>query len=139
MTTALTVELLAVLGTHLGDFELPGVASVHITIGTAGPEVCVQLACHHQPPAVAAGLLAWADTLTETSAQAWRVPRGDTVHLSITGRLPGGTEVLVYGGVPVTDLRLCADLAPGAKQTLTLAALRCLAIPGLVTEEVIPR
>jgi hypothetical protein len=105
----------------------------------AGPQASVQLAHHGQPQAIAAGLLAWADTLTEISAQAWRVPRGDCVHLSITGRLPCGTEVLIYDAVPVTDLRLGADLAPGARTILPLAALRCLATPGLVMEEVIPR
>jgi hypothetical protein len=84
--------------------------------------------CHYS-------VLVWADTLTDISAEAWRVPRGDSVHLSITGRLPCGTEVLIYDVVPVTDLRLSADLAPGAKSTLPLATLRSLATPGLVTEK----
>jgi hypothetical protein len=136
MTTALTAELLAVLGTHLGAFELPPIASVHIATGMAGPQATVQLAYHGQPSAIAGGLLAWADTLTEISAEAWRVPRGDSVHLSITGRLPCGTEVLIYDAVPVSDFRLGADPAPGARATLPLATLRHLAIPGLVTEEV---
>jgi len=133
MTTAFTAELLAALGAHLGDFELPAIASVHLATGMAGPQASVQLAHHGQPSAIAAGLLAWADTLTDISAEAWRVPRGDSVHLSITGRLPCGTEVLIYDAVPVTDLHLGADLAPGARTTLPLATLRHLAIPGLVT------
>jgi len=136
MTTTATVELLAALGTHLADFELPALASVHITIGMAGPQVTVQLACHHDAPVIAASLLAWADTLTQTSAEAWRVPRGDSVHLSVTGRLPCRTDVLIYGAVPVTESRLGADLTPGARARLPLAALRSLATPGQVTEEV---
>ena len=58
------------------------------------------------------------------------------MHLSITGRLPCGTEILIYDSVPATDLRLGADLAPAARTTLPLAVVRHLAIPGLVTEEV---
>jgi hypothetical protein len=136
MTTAFTAELLATLGEHLTGFELPALASVHLTIGMAGPQVCVQLDCHRQPPVIAADLLAWADTLTQTSAEAWRPPHGDTVHLSITGRLPCGTEIQIYEAVAVTDVRVGADLAPGARTTLPLAALRHLTTPGLVTEEV---
>jgi hypothetical protein len=58
------------------------------------------------------------------------------VHLSITGRLPSGTDVLVYDAVPVTHLCLGADLAPGTRSPLTLATLRHLATPGQATEEV---
>jgi FtsP/CotA-like multicopper oxidase with cupredoxin domain len=129
-----TIDLLAVLGAHLAAFELPAIASVHLAGYTSGPEATVQL-CGRAPAAIAAGLLAWADTLTEITAQAWRVPRGDTVHLSVTGRLPSGTQVLVYGGLRVTDLRLGAGLEPGATTTVTLATLRHLATPGQVTEE----
>jgi hypothetical protein len=46
------------------------------------------------------------------------------VHLSITGLLPGGTTVLVYGGLADTPLSLGADLAPNASTPIPLAALR---------------
>ncbi|MGH3673824.1 MAG: hypothetical protein ACRDSH_24855 [Pseudonocardiaceae bacterium] len=120
MTT--TVELLAAIHTHLIEFELPPVASVNVASSTSSPQVSVQLACH-EPPAVAAALLAWADTLTEVTAHAWRVPRGDSVHLSVTGLLPHGTSVLVYAGLGDTH-HLGADLPPGASTTITLTALR---------------
>jgi hypothetical protein len=130
MTTALTADLLAALGAHLDAFELPAITSVHLRIGMAGPQATVQLAHHGQPPAIAAALLAWADTLTDISTEAWRVPHSDSVHLSITGRLSCGTEVLVYDAVPVTDLRWGADLPPGTRSPLPLATLRHLATPG---------
>jgi hypothetical protein len=82
-------------------------------------------------------LLAWADTLTEVSAQAWRVPQGETVHLSVTGLLPGGAAVRVYGAMPITDCRPAADLAPNATTTVPLVILRHLATSGQTTEEVI--
>src|SRR5262249_36508267 len=110
MTT--TLDLLTALGTHLASFELPAIASVHVTTYTPGAQVVVQLPCQG-PTAIAAGLLAWADTLTEITAQAWRVPEGDSVHLTVTGHLPEGTQVQVYGALPVTDLRLSAGLEPG--------------------------
>ena len=95
MTT--TVDLLAALCAHLAEFELPAIASVHVAAALPAPQVTVQLACH-DPSAIAQALLAWADTLTEVTAQAWRVPTGDSVHLSVTGLLPDGASVLVYGG-----------------------------------------
>ena len=109
--------------THLAAFELPPVASIHITPGVAAPQVIVQLT-GRDPAALAQGLLAWADTLTEVAAEAWRVPQGDSVHLSVTGLLPGAASVRVYSGLPVTDCGLAADLAPGATTPIPLTILR---------------
>lgn len=122
MTT--TVDLLTAIGTHLAEFELPPIASVHVaTYYLSGAQVTVQLACR-EPSAIAAGLLAWADTLTDITAQAWRVPRGDSVHLSVTGLLPGGGTVLIYGALQTATSALGADLAPNATTTIPLTALR---------------
>src|SRR5947209_6714671 len=121
MTT--TVDLLAAITTHLAEFELPATASVHVAERMSGPQVTVQLSCR-TPSAIAQELLAWADTLTDVSAEAWRVPRAHSVHLSVTGRLPGSTAVLVYGGLPATHCALATDLAADATATIPLAALR---------------
>lgn len=118
-----TVDLLAAIHTHLTEFELDPVASVNVAASPSPPQVSVQLACH-EPPAIAAALLAWADTLTQVTAHAWRVPRGNSVHLSVTGLLPHGTSVLVYAGPGDTHHHLGADLPPGASTTLPLTALR---------------
>jgi hypothetical protein len=88
-----TADLLAAIGAHLTEFELPASASVHVTASLSAPQVTVQLTCH-EPSAIAQGLLAWADTLAEVTARAWRVPRGDSVHLSVTGLWPRGASVL---------------------------------------------
>ena len=119
MTT--TGDLLAALCAHLADFELPAIASIHVS--RSAPQVTVQLA-HHEPFSIAQGLLAWADTLIQVTAQAWRVPAGDSVHLSVTGLLAGGASVLVYGGLWAQHRGLGADLAPDATTTIPLAALR---------------
>jgi len=116
------VDLLAAISTHLAAFELPPVASIHITAGVSAPQVTVQLT-HRDSAALAQGLLAWADTLTQVTAHKWRVPHGDPVLLSITGSLPDATVVLVYGGLPANRGELDADLCPGTT-TLPLAALR---------------
>lgn len=90
------VDLLAAISEHLTDFELLPVASIHITAAMSAPQVSVQLT-HGDPAAVTQGLLNWADTLTQVTAQAWRVLHGDSVHLSITGSMAAGASVLVYG------------------------------------------
>ena len=117
------VDLLAAISEHLTDFELPAVASIHITAAMSAPQVSVQLT-HCDPATVAQGLLAWADTLTQVTAQAWQVPHGDSVHLSITGSMASGASVLVYGGLPTNRGGLGTDLPPGATTTVPLAALR---------------
>jgi hypothetical protein len=133
MTT--TVDLLAALGVHLAEFELPAMASVQVVGGMTARQVTVQLLCS-EPSTIAQGLLAWVDTLAEITAEAWRVPRTDSVHLSVTGLLPGGVTVRVYGALPVTDRGPGADLEPDATTTLPLATLRHLATPAVVTEGV---
>jgi hypothetical protein len=72
-------------------------------------------------PVVASMLLAWADTLTDISAEAWRVPDGSSVHLAIRGRLEDGTKVQVFDGVP-HDWRFRLDKAQ--RQVISLAVLR---------------
>jgi hypothetical protein len=118
-----TGDLLAALCAHLAEFELPAIASVHLGSALAASRVTVQLTCH-QPPAIAQELLAWADTLTDVTAQSWRAPRDDSVHLSVTGRLAGGASVLIYGGGWGTHRSLGADLPPEATTTIPLSRLR---------------
>jgi hypothetical protein len=121
MTT--TADLLTAVCAHLAAFELPAIASVHAAASLSAPQVTVQLT-YHDPSAIARALLAWADTLTAVTAQAWRVPQGDSVHLSVTGLLPDGASVLIYGGLPATHRGLGADLAPNATTTIPLSTVR---------------
>jgi hypothetical protein len=128
-----TADLITALTAHLDEFELPAMASVRASAYTS--QVTVQLPSS-TPSSIAQALLAWADTLTEITAEAWRDPQGDGVHLSVTGLLPGGTTVEIYGALPVTDHVPGADLTPGATTTVTLTTLRHLATPGHATEEI---
>jgi len=125
------VDQLEILHAHLAAFELPELYSVYVSADPGEPCVTVQLAAHH-PSQIATGLLAWADTLTEVTAQAWRAPAGDSVHLSVSGQLPGDVTVCVYSGVSCTPHGIGADLTPRGRKTVPLAALRHLATPGEV-------
>jgi hypothetical protein len=131
MSTTTVIDLLDALRTHLNDFELPAPYSVHLTTYAAGAQVSMQLATHHLPE-IAAGLLAWADTLTHATTEAWRVPQGDSLHLTVTGELSEGIQIQVYGSLPFTERGIGATLAPGANTTLPLAVLRERATPGEV-------
>ena len=122
MTT--TVDLLDAISTHLAEFELPAFASVHVATPIPGEEgITVQLG-RHDLPEIASALLSWADTLTAVTAQAWRVPSGQSVHVSVTGQLTRGARIRVYGAMPFTGRGLGADLAPHATTTILLTALR---------------
>lgn len=127
-----TVDLLDTIRTHLTAFEPPQLYSVNLVTTHGEPAVSMHLACHHLPD-ITSDLLAWADTLTETTAEAWRVPSGDSVHLSVIGRLPEGVLVRVYGGVAYTENGIGADLAPDTSTTLPLTILREQATLGEVT------
>ncbi|MGH8623921.1 MAG: hypothetical protein ACREYC_01145 [Gammaproteobacteria bacterium] len=122
MTTT-AIDLLDSIRVHLAEFELPDLWSVHVVASFSGPNVSVQLA-RQEPPEIACALLAWADTLTEVTAEAWRIPNGDSVHLSVIGRLPGGASIRIYGGVPFTEHGIGADLAPDANKFVPLAVIR---------------
>jgi hypothetical protein len=125
MTTTV-IDLLDSLRTHLGSCDLPAPYAVNVTTFSGGSSVSVQIACRASRE-TAAGLLAWADTLTGITAEAWRVPTGDSVHLSVTGHLPEGVSLRIYGAVPYTEHGPGADLAPNTATTIPLATLRHLA------------
>ena len=131
MTTT-TVDLLDAIHTHLADFELPDMWSVQVVASLLGPQVNVQLT-HREPPKIAAALLAWADTLDAVTAELWRVPSGDSVHLWVTGRLPGGVAIRVYGCLPFCGSGFGGDLEPNATTTIPLHTLRHLSAMAEVT------
>jgi hypothetical protein len=130
--SAAIVDLLDSLRAHLTAFTLPELYSVHVITTRDTLTVSAQLVAHH-PPQIATGLLTWADTLTNVTTEAWRVPSGDTVHLSVIGRLPSGVTIRVYGDVPFIEHGIGADLAPDASTIVPLVVLRHLATPGEVS------
>jgi hypothetical protein len=74
-------------------------------------------------------LLAWANTVAAVTAQAWRVPAGDRVHLSIASTLTspaGSIELDVFGAVDYEPMRF-ADLTAGDRCTVPLDQLRAWA------------
>jgi hypothetical protein len=127
-----TADLLDALRAHLATFEVPALCSVRLTTSTCGPNVSAQLASD-QPPQIARGLLAWADTLTEVTTTAWRVPAGDCLHLTVSGQLSGGVTVEVYGGMPFTGRGIGAELVSHSTTPVPRAALRAMATPEEVT------
>jgi hypothetical protein len=111
MTT--TVGLLDAIHTHLIEFELPAFALVHVAISIPGEDgITVQLRGYDLPDIAA------------VTAQAWRVPSGHSVHVSVTGQLTCGAGIRVYGAMPFTGCGIGADLAPDATNTLSLLTLR---------------
>ncbi|MBV9728307.1 MAG: hypothetical protein JO309_02610 [Pseudonocardiales bacterium] len=125
-----TTQLLDILRAHLATFELPQPCSVHLIPFLSTENVTAQLA-RPTPPQTRSALLAWAETLTEVTAGAWRLPSGESVHLSVLGHLPGGAPIRIYTGVAFTEHGIGAELAPGASTTMPLATLR-----QWITEEV---
>ena len=118
-----TVDLLNAIHTHLADFELPDMWLVQVAASQLGPQVNVQLT-DREAPEIAGALLAWADTLDAVTAESWRVPSGESVHLSVTGHLPNGVSIKVYGCLPFHDSGLGGDLEPNATTTIPLQTLR---------------
>jgi hypothetical protein len=107
---------------HLVTFDLPEPWRLAVTADClSGREhVSVQLRSRSLPH-VAVVLLAWADTLTELSAEAWRTPDGSSVHLAVCGQLADGTTVRVFDGVD-HDSRFGLDL--DERRSVSFACLR---------------
>jgi hypothetical protein len=125
------IELLKATCAHLREFTLPAPWSV--TINTHSSQAPVEIHLHHRDcPELAFALVTWAHTPTGVTAQAWRVPDGASVHLSIIGQLRSGAWLRVYGGTPYTEHGPGADLDPDAETTLPLSALRHHTNPGKV-------
>ena len=134
MTTPKTyVQLLDSVRDHLASSSVPArIAAVEVlSTSLDGDFACVQL-CGMDLPALAFALLAWADTLTEVTATAWRPPSGDRVHLSVSGRLADGLPIKVYSGVPYLETVFGADLQPDGRQRVALGVLRAWAMGGAV-------
>jgi len=119
-------NLLRAISAHLAGFELAPPWSVSITPSQPDRDIQVQLECV-EPAETATTLLAWADTLTEVTAEAWRCYDGHRLHLSITGKLSTGATVRVYDAIPYTGHGIGADLASGAATSLRPGVLRALA------------
>jgi hypothetical protein len=119
------VQAATMLAAHLADHALPEPAYLRVNTTDLHSEVMAQLRAT-TVPTVATDLLAWADTLSTVTVQAWRVPAGDYVHLSIASTLtgPAGTiELDIFGAVDY-DLIRFADLTAGKRRTVSLGQLR---------------
>ena len=118
------LAVLAALSEHLITFDLAcPIWSISVQQEVVGHSITVQLNCHALPE-LADALLGWADTLTDVTAEAWRPPSGHSVHLIVTGHLPTGTPLKVYGGLPHTTQMFGPYLEPGDRQTVPLGLLR---------------
>jgi hypothetical protein len=122
---ATLVQAAHLLATHLADHALPEPACLEVISRTHHSCLTVQVRSMAVPE-VAREVLAWADTLTAVTVQAWRTPAGDRVHLSMASTLggPAGTvELAIFGGAD-HDPVLVGDLAPGEYRAVTLGELR---------------
>jgi hypothetical protein len=95
-----TSRVLLSVAEHLGEFELDDPVQVTVRARDEGPSGTVQLPGRSLPQ-LAAELLAWADTLDNVSATAWRPhwPDDQQLHLEVRGNLTDNTPVKVFGGL----------------------------------------
>jgi len=112
---------------HLDLHQLPPVASLSIGERPGRP-VVVQLGTRGDLVPLAGGLMRWTATLDDVTASIWRVPDGGSVHLTITGRMPCGVPVDVYGGTPFHET-VFPDLPAGTRQDMPVFVLHTWARP----------
>jgi hypothetical protein len=87
---------------HLADHDLPTVVSV---IASA-QRVSMQISGHDSDTDLCADLLAWARTLLNPHARLWPLPDvGGMAHLTVSGDLPGGLPIEVFGAGRIATLR----------------------------------
>ena len=110
------------LAGHLTDHALPEPVSLNVTTSYGDSTVTAQLR-GTTVPGIAGDLIAWADTLSVVTVEAWRPSERDRVHLSIMGTLTGSAgavELKVFGAV-ADDPHWFADLQPDPCQGISLA------------------
>jgi hypothetical protein len=123
------VQAAHLLAVHLAHHALPEPVSLEVINKTHRSRLTAQVHSLTMPE-VATELLAWADTLTTVTVQAWRPPSGDRVHLSMVSTLCGPTgtvELTVFGGTD-HDPAVVGELAPGEHRAVTLDELRTWAV-----------
>jgi hypothetical protein len=136
----------AMFAGHLADHALPEPVSLSVTTSYGDSTVTAQLR-GHTVSGVAGDLMAWADTLSLITVEAWRPPERNRVHLSIQGTLTGSAgavELMVFGAVdygptgsPIsspTHVRGYPwpwdSCAPGRRTPRPPPTLRCSPSPG---------
>jgi hypothetical protein len=122
---ATLVQAAHLFATYLTDHPLPEPACLEVISRAHQSRLTVQV--HSMTvPEVASEVLAWADTLTTVTVQAWRTPAGDRVHLSMASTLsgPAGTVELAVFGAAEHEPVLVGDLAPGEYRAVALGELR---------------
>jgi hypothetical protein len=119
------VRMLGAIREHLTAFNLPGdIASIQVGTSSIDGDRVVVLLSHHQLSTLAGALLGWADTVSNVTVKAWRVPDGGNVHLILTGRLGDDLPIEVYSGVPYHPEIFGVDLQPHGRQGVSLGVLR---------------
>jgi hypothetical protein len=119
----IAIRLLGSIREHMTAHQIDAeINSVQVDACDGG-SIAVHLT-HNDLPVLAAGLLAWADTITNIVAAAWRPRYGDNLHLRITGQLPDAIWIEIWGAVTYTGTILGTELQPGGRQPLTPGDLR---------------
>ena len=136
MITTLTVpsavdSLLGAYRAHVFGRSLP--VPVGLGFSTSVREIDVQPGggadlCTHL-----AGILVWAYTLTDVTAQWWHTSEHG-LHVTVLGRTAGGTRMRIYGGGDFTQCQGLVRLAAGQKEGVSLDEL--YALVGLLREAV---
>ncbi|MDI5979603.1 hypothetical protein [Amycolatopsis magusensis] len=120
MSTFAVLAFLDAVRGHLRAHVLPAPVGVQVTTWTKPVTVMLD---EQGVTRLAGALVKWANTLTEVSASVWRTPGGDSVHLDVSGRVPSGVPVRVYGGVAY-DASVFPDLPADTHQDVEVAQLR---------------
>lgn len=129
--TAALLSYLSTLQAHLATHRgLAGPFGVAVDVDNYGPNVTVQLDANGRLHAVAGGLLTWADSLADVTADMWRTPAGIWVHLSLTG-ITGSVSVKAFDAV-LFDPAVFGCLSIDERRPISLGELRAWAL-GSVT------
>lgn len=88
----------------------------------------IQPRVHGADPATVIGtLLVWAHCMEGITADWWHTPEG-SLHITITGRIPGGIRLKVYSAIEFTDTAGHVRLAAGQRESTSPDELYHLAL-----------
>ncbi len=129
--TAALLTYLSTVQAHLATYRgLAAPYGISVNVDNYGANVTIQLDANGRLSAVAGGLLTWADTFMDVSADVWRTSAGAGVHVSVTG-MAGGVSVKVFDAA-LFDSKVFGDLSVNERRSISLGELRAWAL-GSVT------
>ncbi|WP_020495666.1 hypothetical protein [Sciscionella marina] len=125
-TNTKTSTLMAAYAGYADSVGMPEPTSIHLRPEDLELDIHPRVQAYTDPVAVLSSLLLWTRNLHGITGT-WRRTTGESLHISITGRLNSGVRVTVYDGIDYQAAAGLVYLEPEQSESVALDELSFLA------------